>query len=139
MAKNFTFSMLKPGVLQDRQVGRIMAQIEDNGFEIKALKRTQLTLEDAETFYAIHQERPFYEELCKYMTSGPIVAMVLAKPNAVADFRALIGVTNPAEAAPGTIRKQFGKSIDANAIHGSDSDETAATEIALLFPEWKSD
>lgn len=116
-----------------------MAQIEDNGFEIKALKLTQLTLEDAETFYAIHQERPFYEELCKYMTSGPIVAMVLAKPNAVADFRALIGVTNPAEAAPGTIRKQFGKSIDANAIHGSDSDETAATEIALLFPEWKSD
>lgn len=139
MAKNFTFSMLKPDVLQDRQVGRIIAQIEDNGFEIKALKRTQLTLEDAETFYAIHQERPFYEELCKYMASGPIVAMVLTKPNAVADFRALIGVTDPAEAAPGTIRKQFGKSIDANAIHGSDSDETAATEIELLFPGWESD
>ena len=131
--------MLKPDVLQDRQVGRIIAQIEDNGFEIKALKRTQLTLEDAETFYAIHQERPFYEELCKYMASGPIVAMVLTKPNAVADFRALIGVTDPAEAAPGTIRKQFGKSIDANAIHGSDSDETAATEIELLFPGWESD
>ena len=139
MTKNYTFSMLKPDVLQDRQVGRIIAQIEENGFEIKALKLTQLTLEDAETFYAIHQERPFYKELCKYMASGPIVAMVLAKLNAVADFRTLIGITNPTEAAPGTIRKQFGKSIDANAIHGSDSDETAATEIELLFPGWKSD
>ncbi|MEM7383179.1 MAG: nucleoside-diphosphate kinase [Bacteroidota bacterium] len=136
MTGNFTFSMIKPDVLQDGQVGQIITQIEDKYFEIKALKLTQLTLEHAEAFYAIHKKRPFYEQLCKYMASGPIIAMVLVKNNAVADFRTLLGATNPAEAAPETIRKRFGKSIEANAIHGSDSDETAWTETQLLFPGW---
>ena len=128
--------MIKPDILQDRQVGQIITTIEAKGFQIKTLKLAQLTLKHAEDFYAIHKERPFYEQLCKYMASGPIIAMVLAKNNAVADFRTLIGTTNPAEAAPETIRKRFGKSIEANAIHGSDTDETAWIEAQSLFPGW---
>jgi len=127
--------MIKPGAIQDRHVGEILTMVERAGFEIKALRLTQLTLTEAGQFYAVHQERPFYEQLCKYMTSGPIIAMVLEKDNAVADFRTLIGATNPAEAAPGTIRQRFGQSIDANAIHGSDADETALVEAKFFFPE----
>jgi len=135
MTSNITFSMIKPGAIQDRHVGEILTMVERAGFEIKALRLTQLTLTEAGQFYAVHQERPFYEQLCKYMTSGPIIAMVLEKDNAVADFRTLIGATNPAEAAPGTIRQRFGQSIDANAIHGSDADETALVEAKFFFPE----
>ena len=135
MTGSVTFSMIKPDAIQDGQVGQIIAMIEARGFCLKALELTQLTLARAGQFYAMHKERPFYEQLCKYMASSPIIAMVLTKPNAVADFRALIGATDPAEAAPGTIRKRFGKSIEGNAIHGSDADETALIETRFFFPK----
>ena len=135
MTGSFTFSMIKPDVIQDGQVGQIIAMIEAQGFCLKALELTQLTLARAGQFYAMHKERPFYEQLCKYMASSPIIAMVLTKHNTVADFRALIGATDPAEAAPGTIRQRFGKSIEANAIHGSDADETALIETRFFFPK----
>lgn len=128
-----TFSMIKPGAVEGQCIGGIIQMIEQAGFKIKALRLTQLTLEEAEKFYAVHAGKPFYQQMCKDMTAGPVVAMKLEKENAVADFRQLIGATNPIEAAEGTIRKRFGKSIDANAIHGSDADETAAEEIAFFF------
>jgi len=134
MQDNFTFSMLKPAIIQDNQVGAVISLIEQGGFTIKAIKLTQLTLTSAEQFYAVHQGRSFFDELCAYMSSGPIIAMVLEKDQAVADFRALIGATNPAEAALGTIRKRFGKSIGSNAIHGSDAVETALAEALFFFP-----
>lgn len=135
MTGNFTFSMIKPDAIQDGQVGQIIAMIEAKGFCLKALELTQLTFGRAGQFYAMHKERPFYEQMCKYIASNPIIVMVLTKPNAVADFRALIGATDPAEAAPGTIRKRFGKSIEGNAIHGSDADETALIETRFFFPK----
>ncbi|WP_044282752.1 nucleoside-diphosphate kinase [Candidatus Amoebophilus asiaticus] len=134
MNNNFTFSMIKPEIVEAKQVGEIITQIEQNGFTIRALELVQLEIEDAEEFYAVHQDRPFYKDLCTYMSSGPVVAMVLEKDNAVAEFRKFIGATNPAEANEGTIRKQFGKSIEENAIHGSDADETALEEIEFFFP-----
>ena len=134
MKNNLTFSMLKPEILQNKQVGPIITMIEQAGFTIKALKLTHLNAASAGQFYAVHQARPFYQDLCQYMSSGPIIAMVLEKDQAVKDFRTLIGATNPAEADPGTIRKQFGKSIDANAIHGSDAPETALAEAQFFFP-----
>ncbi|MHB9147515.1 MAG: nucleoside-diphosphate kinase [Candidatus Amoebophilus sp.] len=134
MNNNFTFSMIKPEIVEAKQVGEIITQIEQNGFAIRALELVQLEIEDAEEFYAVHQDRPFYKDLCTYMASGPVVAMVLEKDNAVAEFRKLIGATNPAEATEGTIRKQFGKSIEENAIHGSDADETALEEVEFFFP-----
>ena len=127
--------MIKPHAVQDGQIGQIITMIEEGGFQIKALKLTRLTFERAGEFYFIHQERPFYEQLCKNITSGPIIAMALSKDNAVIDFRELIGATNPAEANPGTIRKRFGKSIETNAIHGSDSDKTALMEINFFSHE----
>ena len=135
MANNFTFSMIKPEIVQAGQIGEVITQIEQNGFRIKVLKLIQLSIEDAKKFYEVHQARPFYQELCTYMASGPIVAMVLEKADAVTSFRQLIGATNPAEAMPGTIRKQFGKSIEENAIHGSDADSTAAVEAHFFFPD----
>lgn len=135
MTGNITFSMIKPDAIQDGHVGEIITIIERGGFRIKALKLTQLSLESAGQFYAVHKERPFYQQICRYMSSNPVIAMILEKDNAVADFRGLIGATNPAEAAPGTIRKRFAKSIEANAIHGSDADETALVEVKLFFPE----
>ncbi|ACE05884.1 hypothetical protein Aasi_0474 [Candidatus Amoebophilus asiaticus 5a2] len=126
--------MIKPEIVEAKQVGEIITQIEQNGFTIRALELVQLEIEDAEEFYAVHQDRPFYKDLCTYMSSGPVVAMVLEKDNAVAEFRKFIGATNPAEANEGTIRKQFGKSIEENAIHGSDADETALEEIEFFFP-----
>jgi nucleoside-diphosphate kinase len=135
MPNNITFSMLKPDIIQDKQVGEVITMIEKGGFTIKALKFTKLNVTHAGEFYAVHRNRPFYQELCQYMSSGPIIAMVLEKENAVANFRALIGATNPADAAPDTIRKRFGKSIEANAIHGSDADETAIQEAHFFFPE----
>ena len=127
--------MLKPDATSANNTGAILKIIESNGFKIIALRRTKLSLERAAQFYAVHKERPFYQDLCKYMSSGPIVALVLEKENAVADFRTLIGSTNPKEAAEGTIRKLFATSIEANAIHGSDSDENAVLESRFFFSE----
>ncbi|MEM7055488.1 MAG: nucleoside-diphosphate kinase [Bacteroidota bacterium] len=135
MTGDITLSMIKPDIIQDGHVGEIITMIEREGFRIKALKLTQLSLESAGQFYAAHKERPFYKELCEYMSSNPIIAMILSKDSAVAVFRRLIGATNPTEAAPGTIRQRFAKSITANAIHGSDADETALIEAKFFFPE----
>ncbi|MFC0184667.1 nucleoside diphosphate kinase [Pseudarcicella hirudinis] len=133
MATNRTFTMIKPDAVADGNIGAITKMIEEAGFEVIALKKTLLTKERAGQFYAVHAERPFYADLCNYMSSGPIVPMILEKENAVADFRTLIGATNPANADEGTIRKIFAKSIEANAIHGSDSDENAAIEGSFFF------
>lgn len=133
MSGNRTFTMLKPDALENKHTGKIIDMIIQAGFEIKAMKLTQLTQEQAEKFYAVHAERPFYGELVEYMTSGPIVAAILEKENAVADFRALIGATDPAEAAEGTIRKYYAESKGRNAVHGSDSDENAAIECEFHF------
>jgi len=131
---NRTFTMIKPDAVQNGHIGAILEKINGAGFRIVAMKLTQLSRNDAGQFYAVHAERPFYGELVEYMTSGPIVAAILEKDNAVAEFRTLIGATNPAEAAEGTIRKLYAQSIAANAIHGSDSDDNAAIEGAFFFP-----
>ena len=133
MATNRTFTMIKPDGVEDGHIGAILEKITSSGFKIAALKLTQMTVADAQEFYAVHSERPFYGELVEFMSRGPIVAAVLEKENAVADFRTLIGATNPAEAADGTIRKLFAKSVGENAVHGSDSDENAAIEAAFHF------
>ncbi len=133
MAGTQTFTMIKPDAVGNGHAGKILDQILEAGFAVKALKFTQLTEDDAKAFYAVHKERPFYGELVEYMTSGPIYAAILEKDNAVADFRELIGATNPAEAKEGTIRQRFAESIAANAIHGSDSDENAAIEGNFFF------
>ena len=130
---DITFTMIKPDAVQDGHIGAILSKITEAGFKIKALKLTQLTVDDAKKFYAIHSERPFFGELVEFMSSGPIVAAVLEKENAVEDFRKLIGVTNPAEAAEGTIRKRFARSVGENAVHGSDSDENALIEAQVHF------
>jgi len=125
--------MIKPDGIQNGHAGAILDKIIKAGFRIAAMKYIQLTPERAGQFYAIHKERPFYNDLVKYMSSGPIIAAVLEKSNAVEDFRTLIGATDPAKAAPGTIRNLFAKSIDANAIHGSDSDANADIEANFFF------
>ena len=133
MASNRTFTMIKPDAVQDNHIGGITQMIEAGGFRIVALKKTRLTAERAGKFYEVHKERPFYNDLVNYMSSGPIVAMILEKDNAVADFRKLIGATNPAQAEEGTIRKKYAKSMEANAVHGSDSDENAQIEGDFFF------
>ena len=133
MATNRTFTMIKPDAVENGHTGAILEKINAAGFRIVAMKKTQMTTRDAETFYAIHKERPFFGELVEFMTRGPIVAAILEKDNAVEDFRTLIGATNPAEAAEGTIRKLYATSIGENAVHGSDSDENAAIEGAFHF------
>jgi nucleoside-diphosphate kinase len=133
MATNRTFTMIKPDAVENGHIGAILEKINAAGFRIVAMKLTQMTKRDAEAFYAIHSERPFFGELVEFMTRGPIVAAILEKDNAVEDFRALIGSTNPAEAAEGTIRKLYATSIGENAVHGSDSDENAAIEGAFHF------
>ena len=125
--------MLKPDSIEKGNIGPILEKITASGFRIVAMKLTQLTIPDAQAFYAVHKDRPFFEDLVHYMTSGPIVAAILEKDNAVEDFRTLIGATNPAEAAEGTIRKMFAESISQNAVHGSDSDENASIEGAFHF------
>ena len=125
--------MLKPDSIEKGNIGAILEKINAAGFRIVAMKLTHMTRRDAEAFYAIHNERPFFGELVEYMTRGPVVAAILEKDNAVEDFRALIGATNPAEAAEGTIRKLYAASIGENAVHGSDSDENAAIEGAFHF------
>ena len=133
MSGNTTLTMLKPDSVETGNIGNILQMITDAGFGIKAMKLTQLSRERAEEFYAVHKERPFYGELVEYMTSGPIVAAILEKDNAVEDFRTLIGATDPAEAAEGTIRKKYAESKGRNAVHGSDSDENAQIEGDFHF------
>lgn len=133
MASNRTFTMIKPDAVENNYIGGILKMINDAGFKIVAMKYTKLTPEKAGAFYEVHKERPFYGELVSYMSSGPIVAAILEKENAVEDFRKLIGATNPADAAEGTIRKVYAKSIQANAVHGSDSDENAKIEGNFHF------
>jgi nucleoside-diphosphate kinase len=133
MATNRTFTMLKPDSVEKGNIGAILEKITASGFRIVAMKLTHLTTRDAQAFYEVHSERPFYGELVEYMTRGPVVAAILEKDNAVEDFRTLIGATNPDDAAEGTIRKLYAASMGENAVHGSDSDENAAIESAFHF------
>lgn len=133
MAGNKTFTMIKPDAVSAGHIGAILAKINEAGFRIVAMKLTQLSKEKAGEFYAVHKERPFYGELVDFMSSGPIVAAILEKDNAVEDFRKLIGATDPSKAEPGTIRAMYAKNVGENAVHGSDSDENAAIESAFHF------
>ena len=133
MAGNRTFTMIKPDAVADGHIGAILAKINEAGFRIIAMKMTHLSRQKAEGFYEVHKERPFFGELTAFMSSGPIVAAVLEKENAVAGFRTLIGATDPAKAAPGTIRALYARNMGENAVHGSDSDENAAIEVAYHF------
>lgn len=133
MSGKITLTMIKPDAVKNGHIGNILADITNAGFKIKALKLTQLSRRDAEMFYEVHKERPFFGELVDFMISGPIVAAVLEKENAIEEFRNLIGATNPQEAAEGTIRQKYAESIAANAIHGSDSDENAIIESDFHF------
>ncbi|RPG66211.1 MAG: nucleoside-diphosphate kinase [Flavobacteriaceae bacterium TMED121] len=135
MALNRTFIMIKPDAVKNGYVGAILNKINVSGFKIVSLKMTQFSKRDAELFYSIHKNRPFFNDLVVFMSSGPIVAAVLEKENAVADFRTLLGSTNPEEAAEGTIRKLYANSVGENAVHGSDSDENSAIETQFHFSE----
>lgn len=135
MAGTITFTMIKPSAVKSNFSGSILKMINEKGFRIKAIKMTQLTQERAEAFYAIHAERPFFRDLVDYMISGPIIAAILEKENAVSDYRDLIGNTNPEKAAEGTIRKLYAESLTANAVHGADSDENALREGSFFFSE----
>jgi nucleoside-diphosphate kinase len=137
MATNRTFTMIKPDAVANGHAGKIIDHITQAGFKIVALKYTRLSNELAGNFYGIHRERSFFGELVDFMTSGPIYAAILEKDNAVADFRTLIGATDPQKAEPGTIRNLYAKSIDANAIHGSDSDENAEIECNFFFSQFE--
>lgn len=128
-----TFSIVKPDAVKNGHTGAILAEIEKAGFKIVAIKKMSLSVEQAKGFYHVHAERPFFGGLTEFMASGPIFPMVLEKENAIADLRKLMGATNPANAEEGTIRKQFAESIEANAIHGSDAEDTAAFEIGYFF------
>lgn len=133
MNGNFTFTIVKPDAVKNGYIGKILADITNGGFKISAMKMLQLTRNEAETFYSIHKERPFFTSLVEFMISGPIVVAVLEKSNAVEDFRKLIGATDPSKADEGTIRKKYAQSMQANAVHGSDSDENAAIEAGFFF------
>lgn len=135
MNSNRTFTMIKPDAVQNGYTGAIIDHILKAGFRIIAMKYTRLTPDTAGSFYGVHRERPFYKDLVNYMSSGPIVAAILEKDNAVEDFRQVIGATDPAKAAEGTIRKLYAKTIEANAIHGSDSNENAAIEGSFFFSQ----
>ena len=133
MATNRTFTMIKPDAVEKGHIGGILSMITEAGFRIVSLKLTQLTTADAQAFYAVHSARPFYGELVEFMSSGPIIAAILEKENAVADFRTLIGATDPAKANEGTVRKLYASSVGENAVHGSDSDENAIIESDFFF------
>lgn len=133
MTSNRTFTMIKPDATAKGHIGAILQMINEAGFKIVSLKMTRLTDADARSFYQIHQDKPFFEELVSFMTSGKIVAAILEKENAVEDYRTLLGSTNPKEAAQGTIRNRFAESISYNAVHGSDSDENAQIESDFFF------
>lgn len=130
-----TLAIIKPDAVQAGYAGEIITQIQKAGFRIVGMKLLQMTHDQAAAFYGVHRERPFYAELVRYMSSGPVIPLALEKDNAVSEFRTLIGATDPAEAAEGTIRRRFGRSKGENAIHGSDSPETAQTEIAFFFAQ----
>ena len=133
MAGNYTFTMIKPSTVKNGHEGKILSIIQDAGFRITAMKKIQMTLQQASLFYEVHQGKPFYPDLVEYMASGPVVAAVLEKPDAVESFRSLIGATDPSKAEKGTIRQVFGTSVRTNAIHGSDNDEHAAVERSFFF------
>jgi len=133
MNGNFTFSIIKPNAVRTGKTGPILAMINEAGFEIAAMKMVKMTLEQAQSFYAVHKERPFFDGLVEFMASGPVFVMVLRHENAVEEFRKLIGATDPAKAEPGTIRKLFAVSVQMNAVHGSDSDENAEKEACFFF------
>ena len=135
MTRNRTFTMIKPDAVQNGHIGPILEKITASGFKIIALKLKKLSIEDAKKFYSVHEGKPFFERLIKFMSSGPIVAAILEKENAVEDFRTLIGTTNPENAANGTIRKLYATSLSYNAIHGADSNENAAIESAFHFSD----
>jgi nucleoside-diphosphate kinase len=135
MAVERTLSIIKPDATRRNITGKLNAMLEAVGLRIVAQKRIRLTREQAERFYEVHRERPFYADLCSFMTSGPVVVQVLEGENAVERNREVMGATNPAEAAPGTIRAEFAESIEANSVHGSDSPENAAVEVAFFFPD----
>jgi nucleoside-diphosphate kinase len=130
-----TLSIIKPDAVAKNVIGKIIDRFESNGLRIAAMKKIKLSKEDAAKFYEVHKERPFFNDLCEYMSSGPVVVMVLEGENAVKKNRDLMGATNPKEAAPGTIRADFAESIEANAVHGSDSLENAKKEIAFFFAQ----
>ena len=129
-----TFAIIKPDAVKGRHVGRIIQRIEEAGFQIRAMRMLHLTQEVAEGFYAVHRERPFFGSLTRFMSSGPVVIMALEGPDAIRKWRALMGATDPAKADAGTLRKEFGSSIESNATHGSDAPETAAFELGYFFP-----
>ena len=135
MAIQRTFSIIKPDATRRNLTGRITARLEDAGLRVIASKRVWMTRSQAEGFYAVHKERPFFDNLCEFMTSGPVVIQVLEGENAVSKNREIMGATNPAEAAEGTIRKDFAENIEANSVHGSDAPETAAQEISYWFAD----
>ena len=128
-----TFAIIKPDAVRARNAGRIIARIEQEGFTIRALRMQHLSLREAEGFYAVHKERPFFKSLTEFMSSGPCVVMALEAPDAIKKWRTLMGHTDPAKADPGTLRKEFGASIETNATHGSDAPETAAFELGYFF------
>ncbi len=138
MAIERTLAIIKPDAIRAKNAGKIIDMIEAHGFNILRMKKMQLTKEQAEEFYAVHKARSFFDELTSFMISGPVIVMALEKENAIADWRKLMGETNPANAAPGTIRKLFGANIGDNAVHGSDSPETAQFEVGFFFPDQKS-
>ena len=135
MAAERTLSIIKPDATRRNITGQIVAKLEEAGLRVVAQKRIQLSRERAEAFYEVHKERPFYNDLCTFMTSGPVVVQVLEGENAVERNREVMGATNPAEAAPGTIRAEFAENIEANSVHGSDAQDTAAREIAFFFSD----
>jgi nucleoside-diphosphate kinase len=130
-----TFSIIKPDAVKARKAGKVLARLEENGFEVVALRMRRLTTAEAEGFYHVHRERPFFKSLTTFMSSGPCITMVLEREDAIPKLREVMGATDPAKAAPGTIRKDFAESIEANVIHGSDAPDTAAFEIGYFFPE----
>ena len=129
-----TLAIVKPDAVQRRVAGRIIQRIEDEGFQIRAMRRLHLSTEQAEAFYAVHRERPFFRSLTDFMSSGPLIVMVLEAPEAIKQWRTLMGATDPAKADPGTLRKEFAQSIERNATHGSDAPDTAMYEIGYFFP-----
>jgi nucleoside-diphosphate kinase len=135
MSVERTLAMIKPDAVRRNLIGRIIARYEEEGFEVLGLKKLRLSLDDARAFYAVHAERPFYDSLTAFMSSGPICALVLQREGAIAKLREVMGATNPADAAEGTIRALWAESIEANSVHGSDAPETAAVEIAFFFSE----
>ncbi len=132
---SYTLAIIKPDAVSAGRAGKILAHLEEKGFTVRALRMMRLNRAQAEAFYAVHRERPFFDSLVSFMTSGPVIPMVLESEDAVARFREAIGATNPAEAAEGTVRKLFAESIERNAVHGSDSDENARREVGFFFSE----